>query len=82
MKNSFFDHFFSVRYGNIIVHLYHENMKTMRDCLNRLHVYKTLKSFLEYCYYVDVKVLLQALDGEKRKGLRRRRGSSGSMISG
>ena len=49
------EYYFAVRYGDIILLLYHE---------------KTLKRFLEYCYMIDVKVAFEGLKGEKTKGLK------------
>ena len=66
----FFEHYFSVRYGDIVVLLYHDDMKNVVDLLNNKNKHKTLKVFLEYCYMIDVRVLLQGTKGEKTKGLK------------
>ena len=49
-------HYFAVRYGDIVVLLYHENMQSVRELLfENSRKEKTLKRFLEYCYMIDVK---------------------------
>ncbi|MDO4340807.1 MAG: hypothetical protein Q4C91_22460 [Eubacteriales bacterium] len=65
------EHYFAVRYGDIIVLLYHENMRDVRELLfENSRKEKTLKRFLEYCYMIDVKVALEGLAGEKTRGLK------------
>lgn len=65
------EHYFAVRYGDIVVLLYHEDMRDVRDLLlKNSRKEKTLKRFLEYCYMIDVKVALEGLNGEKTKGLK------------
>ncbi len=59
-------HYFAVRYGDIVVLLYHENMQSVRELLfENSRKEKTLKRFLEYCYMIDVKVAFEGLNGEK-----------------
>lgn len=63
--------YFAVRYGNIIIILYHEDMMSVRELLfKNSQKEKTLKRFLEYCYMIDVKVAFEGLKGEKTKGLK------------
>lgn len=50
--------------------LYHDDMKHVVDLLNNKNKHKTRKVFFEYCYMIDVKVLLQGIKGEKTKGLK------------
>lgn len=65
------EHYFSVRYGDIVVLLYHEDMCNVRELLFRnSKKEKLLKRFLEYCYMIDAKVALEGLNGEKTKGLK------------
>lgn len=65
------EHYFAVRYGDIVVLFYHEDMRDVRDLLlKNSRKGKTLKRFLEYCYMIDVKVALEGLNGEKTKGLK------------
>ena len=64
-------HYFAVRYGDIVVLLYHENMQSVRELLfENSRKEKTLKRFLEYCYMIDVKVAFEGLNGEKTRGLK------------
>ena len=64
-------HYFAVRYGDIVVLLYHEDMRDVRELLfENSQKEKTLKRFLEYCYMIDVKVALEGLNGEKTRGLK------------
>ncbi|MCI5898775.1 MAG: hypothetical protein MRZ69_00260 [Lachnospiraceae bacterium] len=64
-------HYFAVRYGDIVVLLYHENMQSVRELLfENSRKEKTLKRFLEYCYVIDVKVAFEGLNGEKTRGLK------------
>ena len=58
------EYYFAVRYGDIIILLYHEDMMSVRELL-----FKN-KRFLEYCYMIDVKVAFEGLKGEKTKGLK------------
>ena len=61
------EHYFAVRYGNIVVLLYHEDMRDVRELLfENSRKEKTLKRFLEYCYMIDVKVALEGLKGDNR----------------
>ena len=63
--------YFAVRYGDIVVLLYHEDMLEIRDLLfENSRKEKTLKRFLEYCYMIDVKVAVEGLKGEKTRGLK------------
>lgn len=65
------EHYFVVRYGDIAVILYHEDMRNIKDLLfQNSRKGKTLKRFLEYCYMIDVKVAFEGLKGEKTRGLR------------
>ena len=65
------EHYFAVRYGDIVVVLYHEDMRDVRELLfENSRKEKTLKRFLEYCYMIDVKVALEGLNGEKTRGLK------------
>ena len=65
------EHYFAVRYGDIVVLLYHEDMRDVRELLfENSQKEKTLKRFLEYCYMIDVKVALEGLNGEKTRGLK------------
>ncbi len=65
------DQYFAVRYGDIVVLLYHEDMLEIRDVLfENSRKEKTLKRFLEYCYMIDVKVAFEGLKGEKTRGLK------------
>lgn len=65
------EHYFTVRYGDIVVLLYHEDMRDVRELLfENSRKEKTLKRFLEYCYMIDVKVALEGLNGEKTRGLK------------
>lgn len=65
------EHYFAVRYGDIVVLLYHEDMQDVRDLLfENSRKEKTLKRFLEYCYMIDVKVALEGMRGEKTRGLK------------
>ena len=51
------EYYFAVRYGDIIILLYHEDMMSVRELLfKNSQKEKTLKRFLEYCYMIDVKV--------------------------
>lgn len=62
-------HYFAVRYGDIAVLLYHENMQSVRELLfENSRKEKTPKRFLEYCYMIDVKVAFEGLNGEKTEG--------------
>ena len=64
-------HYAAVRYGDIVVLLYHENMQSVRELLfENSRKEKTLKRFLEYCYMIDVKVAFEGLNGEKTRGLK------------
>ncbi len=65
------EQYFAVRYGDIVVLLYHEDMLGVRDLLfENSQREKILKRFLEYCYMVDVKVAFEGLKGEKTRGLK------------
>ena len=65
------EQYFAVRYGDIVVLLYHEDMLEIRDLLfDNSRREKTLKRFLEYCYMLDVKVAFEGLKGEKTRGLK------------
>ena len=65
------EYYFAVRYGDIIILLYHEVMMSVRELLfKNSQKEKTLKRFLEYCYMIDVKVAFEGLKGEKTKGLK------------
>ena len=65
------ENYFAVRYGDIIVLLYHDDMMSVRGLLfDNSRQEKTLKRFLEYCYMIDVKVAFEGLKGEKTKGLK------------
>ena len=65
------ERYFAVRYGDIVVLLYHEDMRDVRELLfENSQKEKTLKRFLEYCYMIDVKVALEGLNGEKNRGLK------------
>ena len=65
------ERYFAVRYGDIVVLLYHEDMRDVRELLfENSRKEKTLKRFLEYCYMIDVKVALEGLNGEKTRGLK------------
>lgn len=65
------EHYFAVRYGDIVVLLYHEDMQDVRDLLfENSRKEKTLKRFLEYCYMIDVKVALEGMRGGKTRGLK------------
>ena len=65
------EHYFAVRYGDIVILLYHEDMMSVRGLLfENSRREKTLKRFLEYCYMIDVKVAFEGLNGEKTKGLK------------
>ncbi len=65
------DKYFAVRYGDIVVLLYHEEMYAVRDLLYKNSIReKTLKRFLEYCFMIDVKVALEGLKGENTRGLK------------
>ena len=65
------EHYFAVRYGDIVVLLYHEDMRDVRELLfENSQKEKTLKGFLKYCYMIDVKVALEGLNGEKTRGLK------------
>ena len=56
------EQYFAVRYGDIVVLLYHEDMLEIRDLLfDNSRREKTLKRFLEYCYMMDVKVAFEGL---------------------
>ena len=67
----FLEHYFAVRYGDIIVFLYHEDIQSVIDLLfKNSQREKLLKRFLEYCYMIDVKVAFEGLKGEKTKGLK------------
>ena len=63
--------YFAVRYGDIIILLFHEDMISVRELLfENSQKEKRLKRFLEYCYMIDVKVAFEGLKGEKNKGLK------------
>ncbi len=65
------EQYFAVRYGDIVVLLYHEDMLEIRDLLfDNSRREKPLKRFLEYCYMMDVKVAFEGLKGEKTRGLK------------
>ena len=65
------EHYFAVRYGGVIVFLYHEDIQSVVDLLfNTSQREKLLKRFLEYCYMIDVKVAFEGLKGENTKGLK------------
>ena len=65
------EYYFSVRYGDIILLLYHEDMMSVWELLfKNSQKEKALKRFLEYCYMIDVKVAFEGLKGEKTKGLK------------
>jgi hypothetical protein len=65
------EHYFAVRYGDIVVVLYHEDMWNVRELLlKNSQKEKTLKRFLEYCYMIDAKVAFEGLRGEKTRGLK------------
>ena len=56
------EHYLAVRYGDIIVFLYHEDMQSVVDLLfNNSQREKLLKRFLEYWYMIDVKVAFEGL---------------------
>ena len=56
------EHYFAVRYGGVIVFLYHEDIQSVVDLLfNTSQREKLLKRFLEYCYMIDVKVAFEGL---------------------
>ena len=56
------EYYFAVRYGDIIILLYHEDMMSVRELLfKNSQKEKTLKRFLEYCYMIDVKVAFEGL---------------------
>lgn len=58
------EHYFVAKYGDIVVLLYHEDMWNVRDLLfKNSRKEKTLKRFLKYCYMIDVKVVLEGLNG-------------------
>ena len=62
------EYYFAVRYGDIIILLYHEDMMSVRELLfENSQKEKTLKRFLEYCYMIDVKVAFEGLKGEKNQ---------------
>ncbi len=70
-KQMLTEYYFAVRYGDIIILLYHEDMMSVRELLfKNSQKEKTLKRFLEYCYMIDVKVAFEGLKGEKTKGLK------------
>ena len=52
--NGFFEHYFSVRYGDMVVLLYYDDMRAVVDPLNNRNKHKTLRVFLEYCYMINV----------------------------
>lgn len=65
------EHYFAVRYGDIVVLLYHKDMRDVQELLfENSRKEKTLKRFLEYCYMIDAKVALEGLNGEKNRGLK------------
>ena len=65
------EYYFAVRYGDIIILLYHEDMMSVWELLfKNSQKEKALKRFLEYCYMIDVKVAFEGLKGEKTKGLK------------
>lgn len=65
------EHYFAVRYGDIVVLLYHEEMQNVRNLLfENSRREKTIKRFLEYCYMIDVKVAFEGMKGDKTKGLK------------
>ena len=52
-----------IRYGDIIILLYHEDMMSVRELLfKNSQKEKTLKRFLEYCYMIDVKVAFEGFN--------------------
>ena len=63
------EYYFAVRYGDIIILLYHEDMMSVWELFKNSQMEKALKRFLEYCYMIDVKVAFEGLKGEKTKGL-------------
>ena len=51
------EYYFAVRYGDIIILLYHEDMMSVWELLfKNSQKEKALKRFLEYCYMIDVKL--------------------------
>ena len=62
------EYYFAVRYGDIIILLYHEDMMSVWELLfKNSQKEKALKRFLEYCYMIDVKVAFEGLKGEKNQ---------------
>jgi len=61
------EYYFAVRYGDIIILLYHEDMMSVRELLFKN---SQKEKTLEYCYMIDVKVAFEGLKGEKTKGLK------------
>ena len=58
------EYYFAVRYGDIIILLYHEDMMSVWELLfKNSQKEKALKRFLEYCYMIDVKVAFEAAGG-------------------
>ena len=54
------EYYFAVRYGDIIILLYHEDMMSVWELLfKNSQKEKALKRFLEYCYMIDVKVAFE-----------------------
>ena len=48
------EYYFAVRYGDIIILLYHEDMMSVWELLfKNSQKEKALKRFLEYCYMID-----------------------------
>ena len=49
------EYYFAVRYGDIIILLYHEDMMSVWELLfKNSQKEKALKRFLEYCYMIDL----------------------------
>lgn len=65
------EHYFAVRYGDIVVLVYHEDMQNVRELLfKNSQKEKILKRYLEYCYMLDAKVALEGLNGERTRSLK------------
>ena len=61
------EYYFAVRYGDIIILLYHEDMMSVWELLfKNSQKEKALKRFLEYCYMIDSKSSIRRFERKKK----------------
>lgn len=67
----FHEHFCGVRYGDIIIYMYNEDMESMAGLLMDSSKHHTEAKLIEYCYMVDCNVLLEYTGKKKSATLTR-----------